>query len=357
MPSCLADIARGMETCFIYLQRATGELGMISVNAEDHFEIHGNQGEPKLRLLADFDANGVLIIADLQVVGGSGDGGQMSVEAGGELTFERVQMESGGLTVAGVVSLMETSLVEVTVTASSRSELTLSGGTVARSTMTVSSGRRTVDTGCVLTDSPISASGFGGSVMISGAELQSDGSSAPLAIESNGMGTVTQTVFRSTEGDTTAVSVAVGGNMTVGESHLIKADGRVDPFLCDGTLPLCVGEHDGSVVEGPSAVNMAAPLVCDVETGECLSDLCFVVDCGEHGTCVSPGGSCTCGGGWSGERCEELPCCSDGGTWDNCTNCSDGCCYADGCSSCASGCDGSACSSSWCISDPTSNTQ
>ena len=103
MPSCLADIARGMESCFVYLQRDTRDLGTISINAEDHFEIHGNQGEPKLRLLADFDANGVLILADLQVVGGSGDGGQMSVEAGGELTFERVQMESGSLTFAGVV--------------------------------------------------------------------------------------------------------------------------------------------------------------------------------------------------------------------------------------------------------------
>ena len=60
-----------------------------------------------MRLLADFDVNGVLILADLQAVGGSGDGGQMSVEAGGELTFERVQMESGSLTVAGVVYLME----------------------------------------------------------------------------------------------------------------------------------------------------------------------------------------------------------------------------------------------------------
>eukprot|EP01051_Picozoa_sp_SAG22_P003865 SAG22_NODE_195_length_15606_cov_21.340878_8_plen_1509_part_00 len=289
MPSCLADIARGMENCFVYLQRDTRELGTITVNAEDHFEIHGNQGEPKLRILADFGVGGVLILADLQVVGGSGDGSQMSVEAGGELTFDRVEMEGGGLTVAGVVSLMETSLVEVTVTASTGSELTLSGGTVARSTMTVSSGRMTVDTGCVLTDSPISASGFGGSVMISGAELQSDGSSVPLAIESNGMGTVTQTVFRSTAGDITAVSVAVGGNMTVGESHLIKADRSMDPFPCDGTLPDCVGEHDGSVVvEGPSAINMAAPLVCDVETKECVADVCLARGdvCAEEGPIV-----------------------------------------------------------------------
>eukprot|EP01050_Picozoa_sp_SAG11_P056313 SAG11_NODE_34871_length_269_cov_1.494118_1_plen_70_part_10 len=69
----------------------------------------------------------------------------------------------------------------------------------------------TVDTRCVLTDSPISVGGAGGTVTITGAELQSDGSSVPLAIESNGMGRVTQTVFRSTAGDITAVSVAVGG--------------------------------------------------------------------------------------------------------------------------------------------------
>ena len=152
--------------------------------------------------------------------------------------------------------------------------------------------------------------------MITGAELQSDGSSIPLAVESNGMGTVTQTVFRSTAGDITAVSVAVGGNMTVGESQLIKADGSADPFPCDGTLPDCVGEHDGSVVvEGPSAVNMAAPLVCDVETGECLSDLCFVVDCGVGGTCVSPHGTCTCSLGYSGDHCEIHQCCACAAKW------------------------------------------
>ena len=60
--------------------------------------------------------------------------------------------------------------------------------------------------------------------------------------------------------------------MMVGESQLIKADGSADPFPCDGMLPDCAGGHDGSVVvKGPSAINMAAPLVCDVETGKCLA--------------------------------------------------------------------------------------
>eukprot|EP01051_Picozoa_sp_SAG22_P017562 SAG22_NODE_2739_length_2261_cov_1.708603_3_plen_76_part_01 len=32
--------------------------------------------------------HGILILADLQVVGGSGDGSQMTVEVGGDLTLE-----------------------------------------------------------------------------------------------------------------------------------------------------------------------------------------------------------------------------------------------------------------------------
>eukprot|EP01052_Picozoa_sp_SAG31_P022010 SAG31_NODE_1731_length_7420_cov_12.646914_2_plen_254_part_00 len=236
----------------------------------------------------------------------------MSVEAGGELTFARVQIQGGSFAIAGAVSLMESSVVEVVITGSSGSELSVSGGTVARSTITMTSGSITVDTGCALTDSPISVAGDGGTVTITGAELQSDGSSVPLTVEAVGAATVTATTFRSTAGDITAVSVAVGGSMTVGESHLIKVDGSVDPFPCDGTLPDCVGEHDGSVVvEGPSAVNMAAPLVCDVETGECLSDLCFVVDCGDHGTCVSPHGTCTCSQNYFGDLCDTYkPCCA-----------------------------------------------
>eukprot|EP01052_Picozoa_sp_SAG31_P005162 SAG31_NODE_223_length_19859_cov_14.949899_9_plen_1578_part_00 len=272
MPSCLADIARGMDSCFVYLQRDTGELGTISVNAGEHFEIHGNQGEPKLRILADFDVSGALLLADLQIVGGSGDGSQMSVEASGELTFERVQMEGGSLTFAGVISLMESSLVQVVATGSSGSALSLSGGTLTGSTFGVTSGRMTVDVGCVLTDSPLNVGGAGSSVTVTGAELQSDGSSVPLTIESGGMATVSGTTFRSTAGDITVVSVAEGGSLTVGGSQLVGADESANPFPCDGTLPDCAGQHDGPVVvEGRAAVNMAAPLVCDVETGECLS--------------------------------------------------------------------------------------
>ena len=74
------------------------------------------------------------------------------------------------------------SLVNSETSGSSGSELSLSGGTVTGSTVTLSSGSATVDGGCVLTDSPISISGAGSSGTISGVELQSDGSTVPLTI-------------------------------------------------------------------------------------------------------------------------------------------------------------------------------
>eukprot|EP01051_Picozoa_sp_SAG22_P013146 SAG22_NODE_1443_length_4412_cov_46.750058_3_plen_792_part_00 len=272
MPSCLADIERGMESCFVYLQRDTGALGTISVDAGEHFEIHGNQGEPKMRILADWSVGGTLLIADLRVVGGSGEGSQLSVEVGGQLLLHSVEMEGGRLTFSGVVSVVGSSLVALEMSGSSGSELSVSGGTLTGSTLIVSSGRLAVDGGCVLTDSPVSITGVGSSVTISGAELQSDGSSVPLTIESGGAATVTATTFRSSDGDITAVAVAAGGSLTVGGSRLVGADGRVDPFPCDGTVPTCVGVHTGSVtVDGPAVVNTAAPLVCDAVSGECES--------------------------------------------------------------------------------------
>eukprot|EP01051_Picozoa_sp_SAG22_P003870 SAG22_NODE_196_length_15552_cov_971.604543_2_plen_907_part_00 len=295
MPSCLADIERGMESCFVYLQRDTGELGTISVDAGEHFEIHGNQGEPKLRLLADWSVGGALVLADLQIVGGSGDGSQISVEAGGDLTFEHVQMEGGSLTFAGVVALMESSLVEATVTGSSGSELSLSGGTVAGSMVAMTSGEMTIVDGCALTNSPVSIIGAGSSVTISGAELQSDGSSVPLTIESGGTATVTETTFRTTAGDITVASISEGASLTVGASQLVGVDGSADPFPCDGTLPDCAGVHAGSVVvEGRAAITLASPLVCDLETGECLADVCLARGdvCVEAGSTWSSGSTC-----------------------------------------------------------------
>ena len=106
---------------------------------------------------------------------------------------------------------------------------------------------------------------------VSQCELQSDGSAVPLTVDPGGSATVTGVVFRSSEGDITAVSVLEGGSLTVAISQLVGADGSSDPFPCDGALPDCVEEHAGSVaIDGPVVITSASPLVCDSVTGECL---------------------------------------------------------------------------------------
>eukprot|EP01051_Picozoa_sp_SAG22_P009903 SAG22_NODE_858_length_6831_cov_25.965538_7_plen_1155_part_01 len=241
-----------------------------------------------------FENAGVVELAGKTILSGS----NLAV-SGTELTLQSAQMESGQVTFAGVVSIDQSSLVDVELVGSSGSELSVSGGAMTGSTTSVTSGRMTAEAGCLFSNAPISVSGEGGTLSLSAVELQSNGDSVPLAVESGGAATVTETTFRSAAGDITAVSVAEGGSMTVGGSQLVGADGSADPFPCDGTWPVCAEEHDGPVVvQGLAAITMAAPLVCDAETGECLSDQCFVVDCGVGGTCVSPLGTCT------------LPCCS-----------------------------------------------
>ena len=134
--------------------------------------------------------------------------------------------------------------------------------------------------------------------------LSSDGSSLPLTVETGGSATVMGVVFRSSVGDITAVSVADGGSLTVGESQLVG--GVSYPFPCDGTLPDCATTHAGLVtVEGPSAIHTTGPLVCDVDTGECLVDLCFEGRCKHGGICSEM--SCHCVDGWRGEECTEAP--------------------------------------------------
>ena len=209
--------------------------------------------------------------------------------------LQRVEMVGGSLTFVGVVSVMGSSLVEVVFTGSSGSALSLSGGTITGSTIAMTSGGVMVDTGCVLADSPIDVGGADGVVTITGAELQSDRSSVPLTVNAGGTATVTATTFRSTAGDITAVSVSEGGSLTVGGSRLVGMDGSADPLPCNGVLPECAGEHDGSVVvEGMAAATLASPLVCDVATGECLADVCLGRGdvCAEDGPAWIAGSTC-----------------------------------------------------------------
>ena len=245
----------------------------MTVAAGKSIEVHGG-GDPLPQAQADWEvASGAsLLLADLRLVGGSGAAAALTVASGGELSLLRVEMGSGSVSFSGAVTVTDCALTGTDLVGSTASAaLSLSGGTLTGSSVSLSGGSATLGGSCVAVDSPLSIAD--GTLSVSGCELRSDGSSVPLTVGSGGSATVTGTVFRSSGGDITAVSVSDGGSLTVGSSELIGADGSADPFPCEGTLPDCAGEHDGSVVEvGPLAVNMAAPLICDVQTGECL---CF----------------------------------------------------------------------------------
>jgi len=303
MPSCLADIATGMTSCFVYLQADARGLGTVTAATGRSFEVHGG-GQPLLAIEADWEvvAAASLVLADLQLLGGRG--GALAMHSTGDVTLLRVAISSGTIAFSSSLAVTECALTSTELTGSTASPLlSLSGGMLTGSTVSLSAGSAVLGGSCTLVNSPVSVTA--GTVSVSACELQSDGSIVPLTIETGGSAVVTGGVFRSSVGDVTAVSVAAGGSLTVGASQLVGVDGSSAPFPCDGTLPDCAGAHVGSVdVAGPVAVTLASPLVCDVGTGECLSDMCFVVDCGDRGTCVSPLGTC--------DWCDPNPCLHSG---------------------------------------------
>eukprot|EP01049_Picozoa_sp_SAG25_P000322 SAG25_NODE_10_length_28450_cov_12.738775_2_plen_1259_part_00 len=300
MVSCLADIATGMSSCFVYLQHDSPAMRTLSVSAGQYFEVHGQASgaAAQLALHADWSVagSGSLLLGSLQLGGGSGSGGtHLTVATGGRLTLQTVTMASGTVTFSGSVTVTGSTLSSARLSGTS-GQLSLTGGTLTGSTVQLARGTATFGGSCMLINTPVTVSGAAGAPQallgISQCELRGDGTAVPLTVGAAAMATVTQTTFRSTAANITAVSVAAGGNLTVGSSQLVRADGHSDPFPCDGTLPRCAGPHAGPVkVDGPAAITLASLLVCDTTTGTCLSDLCFVVDCGTT-QCVSPNGYC-----------------------------------------------------------------
>ena len=352
IPSCQAKIATGVTSCFIYLQQDALALGTMQIAAEQYIEVHGLRDQ-LLQVQADWSvaSTASLVLADLHLVDGSGSAAaHFTVETGGQATLQHVQMDGANIAVSGTVSVVESTLTNSRLlSTSSAATLSLSGGSVASSTVSISSGSSCTMDGCTLSNSPVTLSGAAGApgtLSLRQCQLQSDGSSIPLTVQAGGSATVRASEFQSTAGDDiTAVSVDAGGTITVGESQLVHADGRADPLPCNGTLPTCAGVHAGPVeVVGPAVITLASPLVCDALTGECIADLCALVDCGAHGTCVSPLGSCTCRDRYEGERCEALPCCSAGpGGSCNCH------CGSSGGSSCSgTGCSCYCGNAAWC---------
>eukprot|EP01052_Picozoa_sp_SAG31_P022981 SAG31_NODE_1859_length_7052_cov_4.965051_1_plen_1196_part_00 len=143
-----------------------------------------------------------------------------------------------------------------------------------------------------------------------------------LTVQSGGAATATSTTFQST-GDAlptvapwivqVLVSVEEGGAFTVADSQLVAADNSTSPMPCDGTGAMCDAPHVGTVeVVRPTKMRKGVPLVCDVDSAQCVGDMCAVVDCGVGGSCVSPLGTCACRSqreGYSGGRCETHTCC------------------------------------------------
>lgn len=317
IPSCQAKLATGVTSCFIYLQEDAVALGAMAVQAGQTIETHGLR-DTLLQVQADWQVGAAssLLLADLQLVGGSGGAAQLNIQADGVLTLLHAQMNGGAIASSGFVSVLDSILTNAHMTnTAGTAALTLTGGTTTGSALNVESGTA-VCSSCELINSPVTVSGTQepGSLSLSQCHLQNDGSSVPLTVQAGGSATVRASEFQSAAGDDiTAVSVDAGGSVIVGQSQLVHADGRADPFPCNGTLPTCVELHAGPVeVVGPAVITLASPLVCDVLTGQCLSDLCiaFAVDCGAHGSCS--GGTCTCVDGYSGDVCEvaPLPCCS-----------------------------------------------
>ena len=214
MPSCLADIASGMTSCFVYLRADARGLGAVTPGAGQSFEVHG---AVDLAALLELQAGWVvasaasLVLADVRLVGGSGGVAAVSVASGGELSLVRVEVESGGaVSFSGSVTVTECVLTGTDLIGStSFAVLTLSGGTLTGLAVSMSGGFAVLGGSCVLVDSPVSI--VAGTLSVSPRELRSDGSSVPLTVGRTGTATVTGVVFRSSAGNFTAVSVMDGG--------------------------------------------------------------------------------------------------------------------------------------------------
>eukprot|EP01047_Picozoa_sp_COSAG01_P048959 COSAG01_NODE_4807_length_4725_cov_2.316915_2_plen_922_part_00 len=258
MASCLADIATGMSSCFVYLQHDSPAMRTLSVSAGQYFEVHGQASgaAAQLALHADWSVagSGSLLLGTLQLGGGSGSGGtHLTVATGGWLTLQTVTMTSSTVAFSGSVTVTGSTLTLAHLSGTS-GQLSLSGGTLTGSTVQLAEGTAAFGGSCVLINTPVSVSGAAGAPQallgVSQCELRGDGTAVPLTVGAAAMATVTQTTFRSTAGSVTAVSVAAGGNLTVGSSQLV----------CDSQTGACLSMPPALVAAGVTAEQFAARL-------------------------------------------------------------------------------------------------
>eukprot|EP01046_Picozoa_sp_COSAG06_P051428 COSAG06_NODE_8383_length_2190_cov_1.127212_1_plen_690_part_01 len=195
VPSCLSDVGDGPGSCLIYLRADARGMGTVTVAAGQSFEVHGG-GQPLLEVEADWEvASGAsLVLTDHRLLGGSG--GAASMQSGGDVTLLRMEISSGTVTFSSSLTMTACILTSAELIGNTTSSLlSLSGGMLMGSTLSLGGGSATMGGSSVLVNSPVSITAA--TLSASQCELQSDGSSIPLMVESSGSATVTNVIFRS----------------------------------------------------------------------------------------------------------------------------------------------------------------
>ena len=150
--------------------------------------MHGS-GQSLLEVEADWDVASAasLVLADLWLLGGSGGSSTVHGQSAGELTMLRVEISSGTITFSGAVTVTECALTSTQIIGSmAPSLLVLSDGTLTGSAISMTAGSVTLE-GSTMVNSPVSITAA--TLSASQCELQSDGTSVPLTVESGGSAT------------------------------------------------------------------------------------------------------------------------------------------------------------------------
>lgn len=109
----------------------------------------------------------------------------------------RVEITSGTVTFSSPLTVVDCALTSTQLIGSAASSLlSISGGTLMGSEVSLSGGSATIEGSNVLVNSPVSITAA--TLSASQCEMQSDGSSVPLTVGSGGSATVMGTIFRRT---------------------------------------------------------------------------------------------------------------------------------------------------------------
>ena len=290
MASCFAGIADGVPSCVVFLQQNTPTLGVISVNSDQNFAIHGVGESLKISIYANWDVeeNADLLLDGLSLSPGTDQMTTMEINVArqGMLRMQDAVAEMASIVSIGAVQIQRSVLVRSSVVLLADAvSILIAMSTLEDTPVSIARGGAvaTIEVESSLTNSPVLV-GFGSSLTIVNSELTSDESqmslTVPLTVSNGAAVAVNNTVFRSLGRSISMVSVAAAGSFSVESSELVSADGLSNPFPCDGQIPSCTSLHRGAVsVSSLMTITTASPLVCSLETGQCSSSVCVLHPC------------------------------------------------------------------------------